>query len=345
MVKVAFVRVNHEPNGVNKAVSRALKLSGFNKIKGKRFFIKINAMTDSVVPGVCTSPWVFEALLKNLRKNNPRAEILFGDANVATTKQFNKAVKNWGYEEIGEKYGATPVNLSETKLVTVDLNQEVFKKIRVPEILLNHDIITAPVMKTHCITGFTASHKNQWGCLTTVRHQYHLVANKAIAEINAFLKPVFALIDGTISMEGNGPRNGLLRISDVIIASKDLVAADTVVAKFMGFKLNEVPVIRHAEKLGVGSAKHALVGDEFTPSPYIKPELNKHIVFRTEFFFRKMPLFKWLLFKTPLFKPISWVVTKYNTFIWHHLSGKKQIKRLMRENPFYAEEFKKILKK
>ncbi len=60
-----------------------------------------------------------------------------------------------------EKHDAEIVNLSKTKKEVINYDGEVFKRIKIPGILLRTDLITLPVMKTHCITGLTASLKNQ----------------------------------------------------------------------------------------------------------------------------------------------------------------------------------------
>jgi len=94
-------------------------------------------------------------------------------------------------------------------------------------------------MKTHCLTTMTCALKHFWGVVPRVRHQYHLVVDEAIADINQFLKPkvAFILVDGTVCMESDGPRTGKLKICDKILASHDPIALDATVAKYMGFEV------------------------------------------------------------------------------------------------------------
>jgi len=136
------------------------------------------------------------------------------------------------------------------------------------------------------------------------------VAHEAIPEINDLLKPKFTLVDGTITMQGNGPRNGDIILTHVLFACKDLVVVDSAISDFMGFK--NKPRKLFAEKIGLGTINYEVMGDDFKPLNYKKPDMSKHLVFKIEFFFRNLPITNWLFFKTPLFKFFSWCATQYN---------------------------------
>lgn len=58
----------------------------------------------------------------------------------------------------------------------------------------------------------------------------------------------FAMIDGVIGMEGNGPLFGEKRQAGVVILSSDLVAADTVAARIMGINPDKVVYLRTASR-------------------------------------------------------------------------------------------------
>ena len=76
-------------------------------------------------------------------------------------------------------------------------------------------------------TVITGALKNQWGCLSKMRHEYHLVLDDALADINSVCRPRFAIMDGTIGLEGNGPKSGFPKVADRVLASADPVALDT----------------------------------------------------------------------------------------------------------------------
>jgi uncharacterized protein (DUF362 family) len=256
----------------------------------------------------------------------------------------DKASILWGVRDICRKYSTKFVNLSKEPTTKVDLEGEIFREMNIPEILLDADaIITIPVLKTHNVTAMTFALKNQWGCLPKVRHQYHLVAHKAIPEINKFLKPAFAVGDATICLEGNGPRTGKPKIVNSLLASNDLVAMDVCGAKIIGYKLNEVPYIKVAEEIGVGSTKFKLVGDKIKTENFERPVLKEHPIVYAELILRKIPGINKLFFETPLFRLASFFASRYNAVWWYNIEGKKYAREVLEHSTLYKEEFERLI--
>jgi uncharacterized protein (DUF362 family) len=344
MPKVAFVKVDYS-KGIEHAVRKAMQLANWKKyVKEGKIFVKINAMGNQFVPGLNTSPFILGATLKILRENLPKTKIFVGDADLATVRQLEQAAKLWGYKKIVKKYKCKWINLSEQELVEKYVGGKVFESILVPKIVeeVNY-IISLPVIKTHGLTKITCALKNSWGFLPRYRHQYHMVADLAIAEMNRAVKVDFAIVDGTICMEGPGPRTGKPKICDVILAGSDLVAIDCVVAKFMGLNPKKIGHIVNAEKLGIGTTKDVkIVGDKFFVAGFEPPKQN--IVFFFEKRFRKLPIVKKLFFDTKLFDFFSWVVTQYNTRWWWWKVGRKALRKIL-EHEFYGKLYREIVEK
>lgn len=344
--KVAFVKVEHEKNGVKNAVKRAMKLAKWKQyVKGKKLFVKINGISDQLVPSQCTSPWVIDAVLSELRKSFPTADIKIGDSDLGTDKQLNKAAKVWGFYEIADKFGVEFVNLSEQSLIKKDFNGLILKEMEVPKVLLDADtIINLPVVKTHCLTTITCCLKNHWGMLPTFRHQFHLVVNQAIPDVNNFFrKTTFNIVDATIGMEGNGPRTGIPKIFDAIFAGHDRVAVDSAVATFMSFNPKRIEHIVNAEKTGIGKINFEIVGNKkrFKPIKTIAPKINKHPVFLLERTCRKTPILNTLIFRTKMFDFFAWCATYYNATWWYNFYGKKYTEEII-HNTWYGNEFKEL---
>ena len=99
MPKVAFVKFDVvSKENVMENTKRAMRLADWEShVKGSKIFVKINGIADQMIPGVSTSPWVFEAVLQELRRKLPDAEIFVGDADLAAYKQLHKTIKLWGY--------------------------------------------------------------------------------------------------------------------------------------------------------------------------------------------------------------------------------------------------------
>jgi len=321
------------------AVQEAMELARWREyVKGKDIFLKVNLLSDQLVPGQCTSPWIVEGVVKELMKG--KFTIYIGDANVATSKQVERAAKFWGISTICKKYEIKFVNLSNQSLITIDIGGKIFREIGIPEILLDVDgIITLPVIKTHNVTGMTCSLKNQWGCIPSFRHQYHLVADQCIADINKFLNVVFVVADGTVCMEGNGPRVGIPKIMNSVFASHDRVAMDCVACDLMEIDPKTIGMIQRAKEMSVGETDVEIVGDKLETSRFKPPNLSEHPIVNLELKLRKVPIINYLLFKTPLFKAPAYIASKYNSFWWYNKKGKQYTEELIQNNPLYRNEF------
>lgn len=325
-------------------VEKAMQLASWKKyVKGKKVFIKTNLLLKKVVPGLCTSPWVIEGIIKVLKKDE--REIYIGDCNVATIKQVEEAAKNWGIKELCQKYSTKFVNLSKEPTKKIKLDGKIFKYLEVPKILTEVDsIITAPILKTHVIPKMTCALKNQWGCIPTFRQQLHQVVHEAIPEINKGLKVSFAVVDATICLEGNGPVNGIPKIVNSIFASNDLVAVDSLAADFIGIGHKNIPYILNSEKIGVGSTKYKVIGDKITSMKFLQPSIGESPIVNMEMKLRKIPILSYLIFKTPLFRIPAFIASRYNTIYWYHFKGKNITKEILK-NPLYRQEFLPLIKK
>lgn len=325
-------------------VKKVMNLSRWKQnIKGEKIFIKINLMSDFVLPGLCTSPWVIEGVVKTIIEGNDSVDLIIGDCDVATQKQFNKAADKWGIRELCKKYRVELVNLSEEPTSEVNLNGKILNNLEIPKILTEVDnIVSLPVLKTHNVTLMSFALKNQWGCIPRFRHKYHLVAHEVIAEINRFLKPCFAVGDATICIEGNGPKTGIPKVVNSLLASNDLVALDTCGAKIIGYNVDEIPYIKLAEKFGLGSTNFSIIGDKIESQKFIKPVLKEHPIVYWELILRRIPLLNKIIFDTPLFNIGCKVAVWYNNK-WLKKNAKKHVERLLNDYTLYAMEFGKLI--
>ncbi len=307
-----------------------------NHVRG-HVFVKVNLLSHQVIPGLCTSPWVLEGVLRVLQKK--AKSITVGDADVATTRQVDKGAKNWGYLEACENVGAEFVNLSKSQCVQKK-GYGNLKILEFPKPLIDADsLVTIPVPKTHNVSIMTGALKNQWGTIPRYRHHYHDRVHEVIAEINKGLQVHFAVADATVCTEGEGPRTGIPKAVNSVFASHDLVALDSALATLMGFKLQELPFLAHSKKQGIGSDAFHIAGDALTITPFIRATRTDHPVVNLEMMLRKTPFLKQLFFHTPLFHLAAAGATFYNTILWHQLKGKRLAREFIKKYPLYAEEF------
>ena len=70
----------------------------------------------------------------------------------------------------------------------------------------------------------------------------------SIIDINATVKPHFAIVDGIIGMEGDGPIMGTPKYAGVLVMGRNFPAVDATCARIMGIVPEKVPYLRGAAK-------------------------------------------------------------------------------------------------
>jgi uncharacterized protein (DUF362 family) len=110
-----------------------------------------------------------------------------------------------------------------------------------PRTLLEGDVLVSmPKLKTHHLAGATLAMKNLFGCVPgavygwpkNVLHWWGI--DRSIVDLAATLRPAFAIVDGIVGMEGNGPIQGTTRRTGVLVFGRDPVAVDATCARLMG---------------------------------------------------------------------------------------------------------------
>jgi uncharacterized protein (DUF362 family) len=115
------------------------------------------------------------------------------------------------------------------------------RELWLPRALLGGDLLVSmPKLKTHHLVGVTLSMKNLFGCAPGAvygwpKNLLHWKGiDRSIVDLTATLRPAFAIVDGIVGMEGNGPIQGAPRASGVLVFGRDPVAVDATCARLMG---------------------------------------------------------------------------------------------------------------
>lgn len=216
-------------------------------------------------------PKILESLLSVLMKRWPSASITVLE-NDATGVNADNIFAYLGIEEVVERCGCSFMNVGRGQWKSVDIDGLHFKQIEVPEILSACDLfITFPKLKSHVKTKMTCGLKNQMGLFRPKRKiTYHHVLDDLIVDCNLAMRPAVSIIDANLVMEGNyGPTYGSPRKLGLLVASNDVVAADSFCAKLFGFKPNSIGHIKKAAGKGLGTTRFNLVADfEFRYDDY-----------------------------------------------------------------------------
>lgn len=294
---------------------------------GSPVALKPNLCWDHHLPGAQTSPWVLDAVIEVLKSRT--TDIVCVEAGQVTV-DAQRALRRCGLERVLARHGVPFVNMSEAPFFQqIVPDAMVLRAIAVPEVLKDRILVTLPVMKTHGITVITGALKNQWGCLPEMRHQHHLVVDKAIADVNAVLRPGFAVMDATVAMEGDGPKTGHPRLCDLVLASADPVALDSTAARVMGFEPRAIPHLMFATERGIGESSEGRIelrGDPVPPAPGFKAA-KKNLVSRTELWLRHSRA-RHIVFDTPLLSLFAFAARWYNN-AWYLVVGRASRRRVL----------------
>jgi len=128
-----------------------------------------------------------------------------------------------------------------------------------PNTALRADLIVSLAkMKTHHWAGATLSMKNFFGLVPGSiygwpKNELHYIGiPESIVELNRFFRRTFAIVDGIVGMEGNGPIQGTPKQVGVLVMGGDLPAVDATCCRIMGIDPAKVEYLQMAaDRLGV----------------------------------------------------------------------------------------------
>jgi uncharacterized protein (DUF362 family) len=323
--RVSIVRVPAAPSheDVLAGVRRAMELACWQEFipRNAEVALKPNLGWDLFLPGAVTSPWALEGVVRTIRDWVGKIYVVESDQVVVDVE---KACRLSRVDRVCCDYELTWVNMTREPMRTMPLPKgRVLKAIAVPEILLRTRLVTVPVMKTHNKTVITGAIKNQWGCLPMFRHNYHLVLDAALADINSVARPCFAMMDATIALEGNSPKSGMPKVVNRLLASGDCVALDALAAKIMGFNPAGIPHLSECAAAGLGVADVARVtvtGDDDLALNLRFIPARHNVVSWFELVLRRRPLLRRIFFETAVFSLCCNLTLAYYA-AWYSLLG------------------------
>ncbi len=132
-------------------------------------------------------------------------------------------------------------------------------EIYLPNTALRADLIVSLAkMKTHHWAGATLSMKNYFGLVPGCvygwpKNELHQVGiDRSIVELSRIFRRSFAIVDGIVGMEGNGPIQGKPKQAGVLVMGSDLPAVDATCCRIMGIDPEKIEYLRMAsDRLGV----------------------------------------------------------------------------------------------
>lgn len=127
-----------------------------------------------------------------------------------------------------------------------------------PKTLLHADmVVSVAKMKTHHWAGATLSMKNFFGVVPSAIYGWpknllhYQGIDRSIVELNRIIRHSFAIVDGIVAMEGNGPIQGTPVPAGVVVMGRDVAAVDATCARLMKLDPLKIKYLTDASALGI----------------------------------------------------------------------------------------------
>jgi len=319
--KVAILRTS--PGTVLEDTHRLMNLAGYQEVlpKDKDTALKINISWHFFMPASSTTPWQLDGVIRAMKRDGYDPSLIHGCHNRTVVidahfgeeqnKQIN-VIRNHGLRNVHLYEGEEWIHIRDAVGDLADeftaLNGVYPQGFMIPKKFIGSSIIHLPTVKTHVFTTTTGAMKNAFGgLLNEKRHWTHPVIHETLVDLLMIQKKihsgVFAVMDGTFTGDGPGPRCMIPYVKNVLLASADQVAIDAVAAKLMGFNpMKDIKFVRMAHERGLGCGdprEIEIVGD----TEAAKENWNFVGPFKKMTFASKM---QHRIYWGPLKKPIEW---------------------------------------
>ncbi len=237
---VTIVRAPEYSQGLYDTVRRLLQDQRLD-VRGKRVVLKPNLVEFEPGSVINTHPMLVHAAFEAFRALGARdVRIAEGPGHRGNTLDLADAA---GYFQTIPKFEDvfTDLNLDEVSRVAVPRPSSRLDTLYLPQTALSCDLLVSlPKMKTHHWTGATLGMKNLFGLVPggvygwpkNVLHWAGI--NESIADIHTLFPRHYALVDGIVGMEGNGPIQGKPKPVGVLVAGASLPAVDATCCRIMG---------------------------------------------------------------------------------------------------------------
>lgn len=245
-----------DPAGITRAAIQAI--GGISRFvpKGSDVVVKPNICVDYHPPeyAATTNPEVVAEIVRLcLEAGASRVRVMdmpFGGTPESAYKisGIASAVETAG----GRMEQMTPVGFVKTAIPDgLDLSEwEVYSAISEANVVIN-----VPIAKHHNLARVTLGGKNLLGVVTRPQ-MFHMNLGQRVADLLSLVRPTLTIVDAYRILTAHGPTGGSLNdvaLAETVIASHDTVAADAYGATLFGLTGADIPFVRAAADMGLGT--------------------------------------------------------------------------------------------
>lgn len=256
-----IAKVGGYDRDISSTINAGLHEIGIAKreIEGKRILLKPNLVeSHQGATHINTHPLIIQGAIEAFRRYGA-AEIIVAEGS-GNCRDILLILEETGLIDVLRSEHITFTDLNQDSWYTVPNagGKTKLKQLVLPQTLKRVDwIVSMPKLKTHHWAGVTLSMKNLFGVMPGIfygwpKNVFHWEGiEQSIFDINATVGAHFAIVDGIVGMEGDGPIMGKPKQAGVIVMGRNLVAVDATCARIMGINPQKVAYLAAAgERLG-----------------------------------------------------------------------------------------------
>jgi uncharacterized protein (DUF362 family) len=202
-----------------------------------------------------TNPWVVGAIVKLCLEAGARqVQVLDFPFGGTVDEAYSKS----GIAGQVKLTGGEMVGMPRFKFVRIEIpagldlrEADIFDDVLKADVVIN-----VPIAKHHSLARLTMGMKNLMGVVLD-RPSIHHNMGQRLADLTSKVKPALTVIDAIRILVSNGPTGGNLadvKQLDTIIASPDIVAADSFGTTLFGLRPEDLSYIKAATAMGLGNS-------------------------------------------------------------------------------------------
>ena len=250
---VAIVKAANYDVELAQRMLEGVKLCGLD-VKGKKVLLKPNLVEWDPSTNINTDVAVVSAALEVFQQLGA-AEVKIGEGPGHRRDTYDLAQQARYRKEV-EKFDGLFVDLNRDDVSPVK-NFAGESEFYFPNTALGADVIVSLAkMKTHHWAGATLSMKNFFGLVPGSvygwpKNTLHIIGiHRSIVELSRVFRNTFAIVDGIVGMEGNGPIQGTAKQAGVLVMGRDLRAVDATCCRIMGIDPAKLEYLATSNGLG-----------------------------------------------------------------------------------------------
>src|ERR1017187_2164972 len=249
---VSIVRAPAYDQGIYDTMRRLLAEHRLD-VRGRGVLLKPNLVEFEPESSINTNPLLVHAAFEAFRAMGASGvRIAEGPGHRRNTLDLADAA---GYFKIVPDFEELFVDLNLDDVSRIRPNRQFsrLEKLYLPHTALAADLLVSMAkMKTHHWTGATLSMKNLFGTVPSgvygwPKNVLHWAGiEECIADLHAVFPRQFAIVDGVVGMEGNGPIQGVPKRVGVLVAGSDPVSVDATCCRIMQIDPYKIGYLRLA---------------------------------------------------------------------------------------------------